>query len=160
MKSLLNFAKFLNSVEKYGPMAFSLILTLASILFICNDFIRSIAIRALEFDVLSLIITIESILFGFILTVLALIMQLKNNKALEAIRSANRYTDLIKFNKSAAYSCFFTILFTFILILLSSRVFYSIFYLGFILVWEYTFLMSLFTNLRFMMIFFQIAQKD
>ncbi|OAV63602.1 hypothetical protein Barb6XT_03104 [Bacteroidales bacterium Barb6XT] len=114
--------------------------------------------KVLEFDPLSSIINVESILFGFILTVLTLLMQL-DNKSMRTIKEYGRYPQLIGFNKTAAYSSFFAIAFTLVLILypngidLSSPYCLSLFY-----AWEFVIALSFLSTYRFMRIFFIIAK--
>jgi len=154
------FAKFSNIRERYYPLLLSIIVVGLTFSHEDRIFIKDIACKAFDFDIQSLLITIESILLGFILTVLALVMQIDNN-AMRAIREANRYKDLVKYNEYAAYSTFISIVLSAVFIFTSNRlVDRSVYSSIFLYTWEFFIVYSFISTYRFMRIFFVIAKSD
>lgn len=102
-------------------------------------------------DLIALVITVESILFGFLLTVLALTIQSPTN-ATQHLKSAGRFPHLVKYNKEAIYSCLFVIfisLFLFLSPQKSPDTTYSILWFGFTM-------LSFLLSLRYVRLFFII----
>lgn len=148
------------NIELYYPFALSLVLTMTLLVFFSKfPLIKELGRKLLLESNLTLIITIESTLFGFLLAVLALILQM-NNKLIESIKRFNRYNDLISFCKKAVYSSFFTIFSAFIILIFMDiylpyfirLLFYSFFY--------FSFIYNILTTYRFINIFFKLAKSN
>lgn len=117
-----------------------------------NEFVHTICSKLLSRDFLTLIISIECTLFGFLLAVLALLLQL-NNKAIELIVKYNRFPDLIRFSKFAIYSSLLIVCISLILIvtkdLISSHWIYYI--------WGWLVVYNIGSVVRFVKIFYGLA---
>jgi len=103
------------------------------------------------FNLVTVILTIESILFGFLLTVLALTLQI-SNKAIDLIKKADRFNELIRYNRSAVYSCFAATFIGLVLILFPQIPSTSICYVF----WFGVSLLSFFLSIRYVRLFFKI----
>lgn len=114
--------------------------------------------KLLSDPILTLIITIESALFGFLLTILALIFQM-NNKMVEIIKEFDRFKDLVRFSKEAVYSSLATILFSLIILIFvtpdTNYVFARItkYFFGIALVY------NALSTIRFVEIFYMLAKS-
>jgi len=115
-------------------------------------FVRDLSSKIFRHEFLSLIITIESVLFGFLLTILSLVIQM-DNKAVKALKESNKFVDLIGFCKSTLSMSFLTVLVSLLLILFSQNLFLSI-------MWIFFFFSSMFTLFRFVRIFFVLAESS
>lgn len=114
-------------------------------------------------EILSSIITISGILFGFLLTMLTLLLQTKN-KAMELLVKNNRLKELINYNKWAVYFAGILTILAFILQILN-RVDY-VCNLPFIAIdavricWLLIILMTLLYTYRYLDIFYTILSRD
>lgn len=91
--------KILKLWESYYPIVLSTVITIIFFCF-CPDVI---AVKVFTKDIITVTITITGILFGFLLTVLALLMQ-SDSKSMKLIKVYGRFGELVKFNKRAVYS--------------------------------------------------------
>lgn len=105
-------------------------------------------------DLISQIMTVESILFGFLLTVLAITIQ-TNTSAILNIKKAGRFNDLISYNKQAVYMSFITVSVSLLLYLLPYK---NIDLLFFLSLFGLTFL-SLVLSFRYIRLFFIIIKE-
>lgn len=105
-------------------------------------------------ELLSQIITIESIIFGFLLTGLSLILQM-DNPAINAIKKVGRYPDLISYCKSAVISSLVAVIVSLLAMILHPIK--DLWYLTY--PWLFFFLLSIFTLHRFVRIFFLLAKS-
>jgi hypothetical protein len=105
-------------------------------------------------DLISQIMTVESILFGFLLTVLAITIQ-TNTTAILHIKKAGRFNELISFNKKAIYASFITVFVSLFLYLLPSKNIDTML----LLYWLGLTLLSLLLSFRYVHLFF-ILIKD
>ena len=104
-------------IEYYYPFVVSIGVILIVIFWLSNfPTFRAIVHKLLVDSVLTQIITIEATLFGFLLAVLALILQM-NNKLVDTLKEFGRFKDLILFSKKAVYSTFVVIAFAILILL-------------------------------------------
>src|SRR5690606_11272379 len=86
-----------------------------------SAFITSITQKFTSPEFLNTFITVEATLFGFLLTVLSIILQM-NNKGIEKLREHNRYGQLISFGKHAVMSSLLVLMFSIVIILLKGGI--------------------------------------
>lgn len=143
--------------ETWYPIIISAMSTVVFLFWVSDMyFVHRIAFKLLSDGCLSQIITIEVTLFGFLLAVLAIILQM-NNQLIITMKKYNRFNDLIRFSKESIYSCFFVILLSiFVLLIKDSDIVKSIRHFVY-----YTFGAILIYNIlvifRFVKIFFLLA---
>lgn len=146
-------------IEKYYPIVISLVLTIAVFFWLSSiPVIREILRKLLSENCLAQIITIEVTLFGFLLAVLTIILQMEN-KMIEILKQYNRFDDLVCYAKSAIYSSFFIIFLAVIIIVIKDIslpfVTKSIIYYLFGCFFTYNIL----STFRFVKIFFLLARS-
>lgn len=124
-----------------------------------NITFKQIIHRLLLDNSLTLIITIETTLFGFLLAVLALILQM-NNKFIDALKEANRYKDLISFCKKAVYSTFVVIIVSILILLLKDLIIYHNIKLSIYYIFGFTLVYNILTTYRFVKVFFLLANSN
>lgn|GEM_PF-4347829 len=139
-------------IEYWYPYVVSWGMCLLFYIFRDELFVRDLSSKIFRHEFLSLIITIESVLFGFLLTILSLVIQM-DNKAVKALKESNKFVDLIGFCKSTLSMSFLTVLVSLLLILFSQNLFLSI-------MWIFFFFSSMFTLFRFVRIFFVLAESS
>lgn len=98
-------------IEKYAPEYLAVFL--AFILTLITD--TSVLLE--DMFILDKTIDITGILFGFLLTVLVLLLEI-DNKKVQLLKEYNRYSDLLDYNKRAIFYSGITGLYSFILIIL------------------------------------------
>lgn len=143
----------MGKIEKIYPYLLSSIVIFFIFVFNNNEDVISIQKKILDKDILNIIITIESILFGFLMTVLSLIVQM-NNKAIELIKTLGRYNDLINYSKASIYGALMVVLVSFIIILKPERPNTVLSYICI-----YLMVFSLLSLFRFVHIFFKLAKS-
>lgn len=120
---------------------------------------RAVAHKLLLDSCLTQIITIEATLFGFLLAVLALILQM-NNKLVDTLKEFGRFKDLILFSKKAVYSTFFVIALAILILLIKDlqliKTIKLIVYYGYGYIMTY----NLLATFRFVRIFFILANSN
>jgi len=133
----------------------SLIASIAVVILVAidkSDIVQTICSGLLTHDFLALIISVECTLFGFLLAVLAIILQLKN-KAIDLIVKFGRFNDLLRFSKFAIYSSLLIVCISLILIvtkdLISSHWIYYI--------WGWLVVYNIGSVVRFVKIFYSLA---
>lgn len=119
------------------------------------DFVKPICSKLLTQDFLALIISVECTLFGFLLAVLALLLQL-NNKAIELIVKFNRFPDLIRFSKCAIYSSLLVVGITLIIIITKDLIPSNNWFYYF---WGWLLVYNVCSVVRFVIIFYVIASQ-
>lgn len=146
--------------EYYYPFVVSIGVVLIVIFWLSNfSTFRVIVHKLLVDSVLTQIITIEATLFGFLLAVLALILQM-NNKLVDTLKEFGRFKDLILFSKKAVYSTFFVIALAILILLIKDlqliKTIKLIVYYGY----GYTMTYNLLATFRFVRIFFILANSN
>jgi len=153
-------SNYRKNIENHYPVVISTILSVATFCFSNQPIVRIIAKKALSFNTLSLVITVETTIFGFLLAVLSIILQMRT-KAIIEIKEANRYKDLIHFSKCAVYGAFFSAIASLTITLIADMLIihnpltYSILY-----IWEFIVLYSFFASTRFVNIFYILAKLN
>lgn len=148
--------------EKYYPYLITLFL-LAIILWYANSdrvnltILESTKKNLFSNGFLGSILTIESILLGFLLMVLTLTLQ-SNNKNMQELRKSKRFNELISYNRNAVIFSFWTIITTTIVMLTYGgldHIVYSIF----LYVWGGCTLISVIATFRFLDIFYALIKE-
>lgn len=148
------------TLEKYYPIALTLLSVPVIYLIMCKvPFAQVVRDEILKFEFLSLVITIEVTLFGFLLAVLAIVLQM-GNRAIEIIKKHNRFNELINYNKMSVLSCIWVVVFTSTLILLNK-------YLGdgvpakiIFTIWISSIFYNALSTYRFVTIFYKLSKLD
>jgi hypothetical protein len=150
----------LKYVEIWYPFCLSLIITTMSFFWFSKYItFNLICIKLVSDSVLSVLITIQSALFGFFLTILALLLQM-NNKAINMVKEFEKFPDLVRFSKKAVYSSLIVI-FISIFILLTKNVpidrdfkTLTYYFFGFILLY------NTLSSYRFVGVFYLLAKSN
>lgn len=104
--------RILNFWERWYPSFIAVILTFI-FYFFCNDEVKTAVFTK---EILNTCINISGIIFGFLLTVLALLLQ-SESKAILLIKQYGRFGQLIQYNKIAVYSAALTLILSFLLLI-------------------------------------------
>lgn len=146
--------------EKYYPLFFTIVgLLVISILMFKIPFAKTIREEMLKPDFLSLIVTIETTLFGFLLAVLAIVLQL-NNKTIELIKKYDRYNELITYSKQSVMSCVWVIILTSVIILFNKILGDNISAIIIFILWIASLIYNVLCTYRFVHIFYDIARSN
>ena len=155
--------------EKGYPYILTVILLVGISIFSCIDFlgdlrtengvliINAINLKLFSDSFLNCVLTVESIIFGFLLAVLALTVQ-SNSISIRELRKSNRFNELIVYNKHAVICAFWTIILTTILLLVGE---YLEGYVCTILkyIWGGFSILNLFLTYRFLDIFYVLSKE-
>jgi len=118
-----------------------------------------IAKKVLSENILTLIITIQSALFGFFLTILALLLQM-NNKAIDLVKEFGRFNEVVRYSRKAVYSSLIVVVVT-VIILITKNIYFDHTIKE---IMHYTFGFILFYNalssFRFVNIFYLLAKSN
>lgn len=106
--------------ERIYPLLFSSIGLIAYRFIPKGLFLISLNHKFTSIEFLYTFITVEATLFGFLLTVLSIILQM-NNKGVKILKEKNRYGELISFGKSAVVSSLILLIISLLLILLEGN---------------------------------------
>jgi len=146
--------------ELYYPLILSLVAVLISYFWLSTNVVFvKIASKILFESTLTLIISIEATMFGFLLAVLALILQM-NNKLIQTIKEFGRFNDLISFCKKAIYSTFLVILTAFAILMINDITNLNEVKLVIYYFYEMFLIYSLLTTFRFVKVFFLLANSN
>ena len=145
--------------KKYTEYSYPYVLSFVMCAIICllthyGIITEAILDNIFDKELFSQIITIESIVFGFLLTGLSLILQM-DNPAINAIKKVGRYPDLISYCKSAVISSLVAVIVSLLAMILHPIK--DLWYLTY--PWWFFFLLSIFTLYRFVRIFFLLAKS-
>lgn len=147
-------------IENYYPITISILSIFMYYFFLSsNKPAHSIIIRIIDDNLISVIITIYSALFGFLLTILALIYQM-NNKMLDLVKEFDRFKDLIKYSKLSVYSSIAVVVFGIIIYITSKSELYIDIIRGIRYTYGFLIIYSFLTTMRFVNIFFLIAKSN
>lgn len=153
-------SNYRKKIENYYPIVISIILLIIVFCGSNQPIVRQIAKKAISYNILSLVITVETTVFGFLLAVLSIILQM-NTKAIVEIKEANRYIDLIHFSKCAVYGAFFSAIFSLGITLIVDLLFVrNLFTYSILFIWGFTILYSFFSSMRFVNIFYILAKLN
>lgn len=99
--------------EKWYPSLIALFATVCFYIFDTEDIKKVLFTK----EIMNTCITISGILFGFLLTILALLLQ-SESKAIELIKKYNRFGELIHYNRIAVYSSALSLILSFVLLII------------------------------------------
>lgn len=146
--------------EKYYPQFFTILSILViSVLMFKMPFANELKNEMLKPDFLSLIVTVETTLFGFLLAILAIVLQL-NNKTVELIKKYNRYNELLSYSKQSVKSCFWVVILTSIIILFHKMFDGSVFSIIIFIFWLASLIYNFLCTYRFVHIFYEISKSN
>lgn len=104
--------QILKVLEEVYPYLISTVIVVSIWKFIPNEFISKIfLVRIIES-----VLTISGILFGFLMTVLTLLLQ-TNTEGIKAIKDANKFENLLNYNKHAVYNTVISMVVSLILLI-------------------------------------------
>ncbi len=150
--------KILNFWENYYPLFISIIITLV-FYFGCKSTVRT---KIFSKEIISVTITISGILFGFLLTILALLMQSDNN-SMKLIKVYGRFGELIKFNKRAVYSSALSLILSLIFLVVIDtepiKCFYIHLFELFKWLWFFVLVMTILKTFRYVDIFYSLIKE-
>lgn len=156
-KSMLKIKKY---IELYYPLTVSVIGVLIFYFWLSkNDLLNGLITKILLDSTLSLIISTEATLFGFLLAVLALILQM-NNKLIQTIKEYGRFNDLVSFCKRSVYASFAVVVLSLIILLVKDILLIHIVKTIFYYLWGFSLIYSLLSAFRFVRIFFFLANSN
>lgn len=148
--------------EKIYPSAVSLLLLLGGFVLTRAGLIPPAALASVKEKILSpgfldTLVTVESILLGFLLAVFALVLQ-SGSPAIDELKRANRFRELIAYNRNAVIHSFLTVVLTLLVTLLleplpacaRSLLLY---------LWLFSTLTSLLSTFRFLDIFYALIKQ-
>jgi len=155
---LINHNKIGLYIEKYYPF----LLTVLYSIFVFSNFGSTLISKYINdvqtiFDIrdfVTLIVTVESILFGFLLTVLALTMQ-SESKSIALLKEADRFKDLLIYNKLAVYFSLISVVLS-IAIYLDPNKIPNQYYIS---IWFGVSILSLLLSLRYVRLFFMLVKN-
>lgn len=151
-------------IKKYSELYYPITLSLAVAFISCfwlskNIVFKGIINKILLDSTLSLIISIEATLFGFLLAVLALILQM-NNKLIQTIKEYGRFNDLISFCKRAVYASFTVVVLSIIILLIKDILIIKLIKTFVFYFWGFSIIYSLLSAFRFVKVFFMLANSN
>ena len=153
-----NTQKILKYWESYYPVILSAILTMI-FFFLCRIPLKE---KVFSKEIISVTINITGILFGFLLTVLALLLQ-SDSKSLKLIKVYGRFGELIKFNKSAVYasalSLILSLIFLIFIDLKPEKCFYIYLYESFKWFWFFILMTTILKTYRYVDIFYNLIKE-
>ena len=123
----------------------------------CQIIMDQLKTKILSENILGAILTVESILFGFLLTVLTLTLQ-SDATSINEIKRAGRISELISYNKNAVITSFLTIITTTI-VMLTHDITTHYLYTAFLYLWGFITLTNLLSTYRFLDIFYALIHK-
>lgn len=151
--------KLLKSWENYYPAIISVFITLVFFTLCPDEIIKKVYTK----EIINAIITISGILFGFLLTILALLLQ-SDNKSLRLIKIYGRFGELVLFNKRAVYSAAFALIISLVLLIIidlnDSKIYWIINFMKILkYVWFYSFIATLLKTYRYIDIFYNLIKE-
>lgn len=155
MKSVL---KFLEFWEKYYPYLISILL-----LFIFYKYVPlDIQEKIFKENIFESVLTLSGISFGFLITVLSLLLQM-TNRSLKMLKELDKFDLLISYNKQAVYNSALTMIFSLILLIFLTRsgpdFSLSNFELAVGYLWVYTIFCMMLNTYRYTSLFFTIVRS-
>lgn len=144
--------------ESYYPAILSVLLTMI-FFFLCKVSIKE---KVFSKEIISVVVNIAGILFGFLLTVLALLLQ-SDSKSLKLIKVYGRFGELIKFNKSAVYSSALSLVLSLIFLIvidLKPEISFHIYLYDFLKwFWFFILMTTLLKTYRYVDIFYNLIKE-
>ena len=155
-----NLAKIRQTWEKLYPYILTLILLLFIYMLPELNAIDSVTIESIKNklfsnDFLAAIMTVESILLGFLLAVLTLTLQ-ADTPNIKQIKHAGRFHELVAYNRHAVTTSFLAAITSMLVIITYPQPCNA--YLFFLYFWGGCLLLSIFTTCRFFNIFYALIK--
>lgn len=148
------------NIEKFYPLILTIVGTIVIITLMHHiTFFENLKEGMIKPDFLSLIVTVETTLFGFLLAIFAIILQM-DNKIMELIKQNNRFTELIGYSKQSVLSCFLVIVFTSNIILFNDLIINNTFTEISFILWITSILYNFLCTYRFVHIFYNITKSS
>lgn len=141
--------------EKYHPI---FIATLTSIVFYWQKdtlLIKKLYAAICDCDFLTAILTVSSIIFGFLLTAFTLIYQ-SDSFVIKELKKINRFTELISYNKVAVKWAFYQVVLTSLLLLISDDYMKIPYHECAVSFWIFATIYTCLLSIRFLNIFYLI----
>lgn len=107
--------KFLALWEKYNPY----ILSACLLIFFCKTTSEEVQRKIFRENIFESVLTLSGIAFGFLITVLSLLLQM-TNRSLKMLKELDKFDLLISYNKQAVYNSAITMIMSLVLLILSS----------------------------------------
>lgn len=147
--------KVLRYLEKVYPMLFSVGICMLLYINRNNSIIKDFYAAIFDKDFLTAVLTVASIVFGFLLTAITIIYQSESPVIVE-LKRAGRFHELIDYNKTAVKCTFYLVLSTSILLMTFMYADTVPYYHCFVGLWVYMAFYACLTNIRFLNIFYSI----
>ena len=139
--------------EQYYPFIFTLTICTSLYVFRSYKIVSLLYSSIFDSTFLSAILTSLSIVFGFLLALFGIIYT-SNSAAIIALKTTNRFTELIFYNKISVLWTFIAVVLTSIFLLSFNIESQIPHYDYFVAIWVYSTIYSLFTSFRFLDLFF------
>lgn len=150
--------KFLGDWEKYYPYILSVILIIVIYKYIPSE----LEFNIFRSNIFDSVLTLSGIAFGFLITVLSLLLQM-TNRSLKLLKELDKFDLLISYNKQAVYNSAITMIFSLVLLIMFSNenitlpISYQELIVGY--VWLYSILCMFFNTYRYTSLFFKIVRS-
>lgn len=155
MKDVL---KFLAFWEKYYPY----ILSGCLLIIFCKTTSEEVQGRIFRENIFESVLTLSGIAFGFLITVLSLLLQM-TNRSLKMLKELDKFDLLISYNKQAVYNAALTMIISLVLLIISSSQDFNPLesICGVIIgsLWLYLILCMVFNTYRYTSLFFKIVRS-
>ena len=155
--------------ERYYPYILAIIFVVIAVVISNLEFIKCIKAtdgnylvdkitnKMFADTVLGNILTIGGILFGFLLTVLAIVLQM-DSPNIKELKKVGRFHELVSYNKQAVLAILIMMIFT-VVLLISNNCIDSYFYIVFKYIWGAVSVLSMLLTYRFLDIFYVFANN-
>ena len=142
-------------IERFYPALLSVLVCCLLYKYQNNPIVQKIYAGIFNESFLTAILTVASIVFGFLLTAITIIYQSETH-ILTEIKRAGRFKELINFNKTAVKWTFYLVITTSIFLMTYERANSIPYYHCFTGLWVYMAFYACLTSIRFLNIFYLI----
>lgn len=143
-------------IERYYPFGLTLSICILLYAFRNCEVISLLYKSVFDSTFLSAILTSLSIVFGFLLTLFGIIYT-SNSATIVALKTSNRFDELINYNKTSVLWTFISVVLTSIFLMSFSIENQILYYDYFVAFWVYSTIFSLITSFRFLDLFFVLV---
>ncbi|MEB2786382.1 hypothetical protein [Algoriphagus persicinus] len=149
---------FLEYWEKFYPYILSIIFIIIIYKYIPSE----LEVKIFSSNIFDSVLTLSGISFGFLITVLSLLLQM-TNRSLKMLKELDKFDLLISYNKQAVYNSALTMIFSLILLIMFSNenitppISSQELILGYI--WLYLILCMIVNTYRYTSLFFKIVRS-
>lgn len=148
-------ARIFKYIERFYPAFLSVMTCCLLYKYQNNPVIQIIYAGIFNDSFLTAILTVASIVFGFLLTAITIIYQ-SDNPVITEIKRAGRFKELINFNKTAVKWTFFLVIATSVFLMTYENTNSIPYYQYFVGLWVYITVYTCLTSIRFLNIFYSI----